>query len=428
MLADALVNEMMKKNVIKKSNLKTVAQARTAGIAHRRKALPFTCRAAFLGILVILTLLILSNALRVSPQHYNRPNSFHRDSVDAPNTSASTAALLLGDMNRRDVLLEIAIGSTATAVLLKPNSALASSSSSTDHTIDAKKSNTKSSNVVLLPSNNPDEKIEFPLASFGLQIYNNDMAYKLTRTAIDVGYRNFFASVLAGNQRGFAKAVKDSGIPRSDLFICGSIVSNRVQGYDAAYQLTTKGWKNNMEEFAFGDIDYLDQILLDYPGPDCPSIRGQWKALGDMYHQNLTRSLAVSNFSPAQLDCILNDATTTVRPVVNQIPFSVAYHRGDASSIINEHKKRNILVQAWSPLGGSLGPRFDSRIKATCAQIGQRYGNKSYAQVALRWIIQKGASFTTQSKSREHFVEDLNIFDFELSNQDMALLDSLAQS
>ena len=86
-----------------------------------------------------------------------------------------------------------------------------------------------SKSKVLLPSNSGD-KIEFPLASFGLQVQYDNMAYKLTRTAIDVGYRNFFTSVLAGNQHGFAKAVKDSGVSRSELFICGSVVSNRIQG------------------------------------------------------------------------------------------------------------------------------------------------------------------------------------------------------
>ncbi|KAL3900344.1 MAG: hypothetical protein SGARI_006260, partial [Bacillariaceae sp.] len=192
---------------------------------------------------------------------------------------------------------------------------------------------------------------KFPLASFGLQIYDDNTAYKLTLTALECGYRNFFASVLAGNQRGFAKAVRDSGIDRKELYICGSVVSNRVAGYDAALKETTKGWKRNMEAFAAGNIDYLDQIMLDYPGPDCKSIQGQWKSFEDMYQQGLTKSLSVSNFSPAQLDCVLQTAKVA-KPVVNQLPYSVAYHPGNS---IAENKQRDILVQAWAPLGGSLG-------------------------------------------------------------------------
>jgi hypothetical protein len=98
---------------------------------------------------------------------------------------------------------------------------------------------------------------QFPWASFGLQVYDDPTAYKLTLTALEVGYRNFFASVLAGNQRGFARAVRDSGIDRSELFICGSVISNRAAGYDGAKLLTDAGWKKNLDAFGVGDIDYL---------------------------------------------------------------------------------------------------------------------------------------------------------------------------
>lgn len=261
---------------------------------------------------------------------------------------------------------------------------------------------------------------KFPLASFGLQIYSDETAYKLTLTAIEVGYRNFFASVLAGNQKGFAKAVKDSGIPREDLFICGSVVSNRASGFDNAKRDTTSGWKRNMEAFSNGNIDYLDQIMLDYPGPDCPSVQGQWASFEEMHNQGLTKTLSVSNFSPAQLDCVLEKCS--VKPLVNQLPFSVGYHPGNN---VAENNKRGILVQAWAPLGGSLGGRFSSSMKGACDQIGKKY-NKSFAQVALRWIVQTGASFTTQSKKKEHFAEDLEIFDFELTADEMKMLSNLA--
>lgn len=263
----------------------------------------------------------------------------------------------------------------------------------------------------------------FDLASFGLQVYDDETARKLTLVALETGYRNFFASVLAGNQRGFAQAVKESGIPREELFICGSVVSNRASGFDAAYQATTRGWKANMGAFSAGNIDYLDMIMLDYPGPDCDSIRGQWKAFEEMKQAKLTRTLAVSNFSPAQLDCILSDAGATV-PDVNQLPFSVAYHP-DMQSTLAENAKRGVLVQAWAPLGGSLGGRFNKNVKDVCGSVGKKYG-KSAQQVALRWIVQVGASYTMSTKRREHFMENMDVFDFELSSEDMARLGALA--
>lgn len=274
--------------------------------------------------------------------------------------------------------------------------------------------------IAIRPITTLSDGTKFPLASFGLQIYDDQTAYKLTLTALEVGYRNFFASVLANNQRGFAKAVHDSGIPRDHLFICGSVVSNRASGFEGAKQLTTRGWEQNMEAFGVGGIDYIDQIMLDYPGTDFSSIKGQWASFEEMYDQKLVRTLAVSNFSPAQLDCVLSDCR--VKPVVNQLPYSVGYHPG---SVVEENRKRGVFLQAWAPLGGSLGGRFSSSMKGSCAQIGRKY-DKSFAQVALRWIVQTGAGFTTQSKKKEHFVEDLDIFDFELTAEEMATLSSLA--
>ena len=101
----------------------------------------------------------------------------------------------------------------------------------------------------------------------------------------------------------------------------------------------------NMEAFGVGGIDYLDQIMLDYPGPSCDSIRGQWSSFEEMHAQKLTKSISVSNFNLDQLDCVLK--TATVKPVVNQLPYNVAYHPGS----VTENNKRGLLVQAWAPLG-----------------------------------------------------------------------------
>jgi len=258
--------------------------------------------------------------------------------------------------------------------------------------------------------------LKFPKASFGLQIYNDAQAKRLTEISLALGYRNFFASVLAGNQKGFAQGVKASGVPREELFICGTVLSNRARGFKAAYEATKKGCDENLEAFKVGGITYVDQIMLDYPGPDCDSIKGQWKAFEEMLAAGQTKSLAVSNFSPKQLDCLLEDKTATV-PTVNQLPFSISYSQKGA---VEENKKRGIVVQAWAPLGGSTGG-ISGRAKDVCEQIGKAYG-KSWAQVALRWIVEQGATFSTQTRNPQHFKEDLDIFDFQLSSEDMKKL------
>ncbi|KAL7483478.1 hypothetical protein ACHAW6_009120 [Cyclotella cf. meneghiniana] len=267
---------------------------------------------------------------------------------------------------------------------------------------------------VVLNSNN---KKTFPLASFGLQIYDDETAYKLTLTALEAGYRNFFASVLAGNQKGFARAVKASGIPRDQLYICGTVLSNRVDKETAAYRKTKQGCLENMAAMATGDIDKLDMIMLDYPGPNDESIRGQWRAFEEMKSTDgIVSDLAVSNFSPSQLDAILVNPDAT-KPTVNQLPFSVAYH---PQGILEYNTQRDILVQSWSPLSKVLR-RYGSDLEA----IGKKYG-KSAAQVGLRFIVQSGAAFTTQSKSKSHFEEDLNVFDFVLTDDEMSKLYQLA--
>lgn len=156
--------------------------------------------------------------------------------------------------------------------------------------------------------------------------------------------------------------------------------------------------------------------MLDYPpsAGGCEAIRGQWRAFEEMKKDGNVRTLAVSNFSPQQLDCILNTPGSTP-PEVNQLQYSVG-HGGDTA--VRDNAARDVVVQAWSPLrSGALVRDTD------CAAVGKKHG-KSAAQVALRWILQHNATFTTQSRSRQHLQEDLELFDFEISVEDMALLDA----
>lgn len=260
----------------------------------------------------------------------------------------------------------------------------------------------------------------FPKASFGPQVYmfNGDQTCReLTRAAIDTGYRNFFSSVLARNQRGFAQGVKDSGIKREEIFICGSVNTINSQGFEQAYKDTKRGCQENLEAFAVGGIDYVDMIMLDYPANDAESIRGQWKAFEEMLQAGQTKSLAVSNFGVTQLNELMQDPATTP-PTVNQLRFNLdVYNNTLARLIVAESKRRGVVVQAWSPL------RVGGRKQQLAQEIGKRYG-KSAAQVMLRWIVQNGATYTTQSSKVERLAEDVRIFDFELSKDEMKQLGS----
>jgi 2,5-diketo-D-gluconate reductase A len=151
--------------------------------------------------------------------------------------------------------------------------------------------------------------------------------------------------------------------------------------------------------------------------PDGESIRGQWRAFEEMKNDGLVESLAVSNFSPEQLDSLyINKGGAAIQPVVNQLPYSIANH---PKNMIEYNAQRGIVVQSWSPLSTTL-PKY----KVPLEIIGKRYG-KNAAQVALRWIIQTGATFCVQSKSEKHFKEDLDVFDFSLSDREVYQLSQL---
>jgi len=251
-----------------------------------------------------------------------------------------------------------------------------------------------------------------PVVSFGLQVVDDDTAKTQVTEALQNGVRNIFASVLAGNQNGAGEGIKASGVARSELFICGTVNDGDCSGLDDCYQQTKSSAAQNLQDLS---LDYLDMIMLDYPSGDCDSINGQWKAFEEMYAAKKTKSIAVSNFSPDQLDCILKNSNATV-PVLNQMPYSVGH---GSDTVVADNAQRNVIVQAYSPLGsGSLAGDAD------CAAIGKKYG-KSAAQVALKWILQHKATFSCNlGDSVQYMKEDIDLFDFTLSDADMKLLDA----
>ena len=155
--------------------------------------------------------------------------------------STATAALQHAPRTRRDAL-GLGLAAAAAAPYAMPIAAAASSKYPSSTTLA--------------------DGLSFPLASFGLQFYDDATAERLTRLALEAGFRNFFAQSAAGNQRGFARAVKASGVPREELFICGSVVSNRALDVDAAYKLAASGCAANLDALSAGGITALDMVML----------------------------------------------------------------------------------------------------------------------------------------------------------------------
>jgi diketogulonate reductase-like aldo/keto reductase len=166
-------------------------------------------------------------------------------------------------------------------------------------------------------------------------------------------------------------------VPRDELFICGSVLSNQVQGFDAAYKLSARGCQENLDAFSVGGIDYVDvgraefertpfhpyatqqrpgfgsrvrqMIMLDYPGPDDESVKGQWKALMEMQKAGKAKTLAVSNFSPKQLDIVASVASSKdAMPTVNQlVRCSLRTSRATPAQPPSAHAKPSQLLASW---------------------------------------------------------------------------------
>lgn len=169
-----------------------------------------------------------------------------------------------------------------------------------------------------------------------------------------------------------------------------------------------------MNQFAVLGQSVLDMIMLDYPSSasGCDGVKGQWKALSEVYDAKKVHTIAVSNFSPEQLACL---NSSHVRPTVNQMQYSVGH---GTDTVVADDAKYGVVVQAYSPLGsgGLVGDPL-------LIKIGQAH-KKSAAQVALRWIIQHNATITTQATELDYLKEDVAIYDFELSADEMKQLDA----
>jgi len=257
--------------------------------------------------------------------------------------------------------------------------------------------------------------VEMPVMSFAAQVWSPSVCKSATQDALTAGFRFIWSSALIGStcQQAQGEAIATSDFDRSDLFISGTVNTGSCSAMDTCYQQTLQGGE---DQFAVLGLEKLDMLMLDYPAQSCDGIAGQWKAFEELYSAGRVRSIAVSNFNSDQLGCLGADATV---PVVNQLHFSVGQGR---DSMVEDNAKLGIVVQSYSPLdSGRLVHDED------CTIIGSSHG-KSAVQVAFRWILQQHATIATQSTSLQHLQDDLDIFDFELSDDEMQQLNGKSES
>lgn len=251
-----------------------------------------------------------------------------------------------------------------------------------------------------------NDGVEIPQMGFGTYQVDQSIAEEATLAALEIGYRHIDTAEMYGNERGVGAAVRASGIARSDIFVTSKLNNGFHAPADAlaAFDRT----------FDDLDIGYVDLFLVHWPLPDVLDYVETWKAMEQIAASGRCRSIGVSNFQPHHVERLL--AETDVVPSVNQIEV----HPYFAQNEVRAHNaERGILVEAWSPIAQGL-VLTDEELLA----IGEEHG-KSSAQVALRWHIQRGDIVFPKSSNPGRMAQNLDVFDFELTAEQMARVDAL---
>lgn len=254
--------------------------------------------------------------------------------------------------------------------------------------------------------------IKIPKVGFGTwQSKDGEEAYQAVKTALEVGYRHIDTAAIYGNEESVGRAIKDSGVTREDLFITTKVWSIGTT------EETRVAIDESLKKLG---LDYVDLYLIHWPSPTAfrPNFAARnaavWKVMEEAVKENKIRAIGVSNFHPHHLKPLLEVAE--IKPVVNQIMVNPSDQQEEVVAFNEAH---DILTEAYSPLG--TGKIF---AVTELGDIAEKYG-KTVAQVVLRWSLHKGFLPLPKSVTASRIKENADIFDFDLSDEDITFIDSL---
>ena len=247
--------------------------------------------------------------------------------------------------------------------------------------------------------------VKMPILGYGVYQVTKDECERCVLDALKAGYRALDTAQSYFNEEEVGSAIEKSGVARKDLFLTTKVWIEHY-GYEAAKASVLESMKKLK-------TDYLDLCLLHQPFAD---YYGAWRALEELYEEGKIRAIGVSNFYPDRLVDIASFART--RPMVNQVETHPHNQQIAAREIM---EKYDIRHEAWAPFGEGRGGLFEDE---TLKAISAKYG-KSTAQVMLRWHIQRGVVVIPKSTHYERMVQNLDVFDFALTDEDMAAVAAL---
>ncbi len=247
--------------------------------------------------------------------------------------------------------------------------------------------------------------VEIPWFGLGVwQVEEGEDATTSVNAAIEAGYVLIDTAAAYKNEESVGKAIRESGIPRDQLF-----VTSKLWNADQGYESTLAAFDATMDKLG---LDVLDLYLIHWPVKG--KYKDSWRAMEKLYNDGRIRAIGVSNFQPHHLDDLLADAE--VVPAVNQVEFHPLLTQNE---LLDYCTQKGIQVEAWSPL--ARGKLFDNDVVKT---IADKYG-KSPAQVLLRWVLDKGVVVLTRSVKPERIADNANIFDFQLTTDEIDQLSAL---
>ena len=248
--------------------------------------------------------------------------------------------------------------------------------------------------------------IKMPIAGFGVfQIPDLEECERAVLDAIEVGYRLIDTAQAYGNEEAVGRAIQKTSVPREELFI-----TTKVWISNAGYEKAKRSIEESLKKM---QLDYLDLVLIHQPVGD---YYGTYRAMEELYKEGKIKAIGVSNFYPDRLVdiCLFNE----VIPAVNQVEVNVFHQQKEAEKVMTKYQ---VQMQAWAPFAEGRNDMFNQPL---LKEIGNRY-NKTVAQVILRWLIQRGIVVLAKSTRKSRMEENINIFDFELSEQEMQMIAEL---
>lgn len=248
--------------------------------------------------------------------------------------------------------------------------------------------------------------VEMPVLGYGVfQVTDLAECERSVVDAISTGYRLIDTAASYMNEEAVGKAIKRSGVAREEFFI-----TTKLWIYSNGYKETKKAFDNSLKKL---QVEYLDLYLIHQPFGD---VYGEWRAMEELYKHGKVRAIGVSNFHPDKLmDLMIHNE---IVPAVNQIETHPYHQQNETQKFLQEN---NVQIESWGPFAEGKNNIFHNELLAS---IGKKY-NKTIAQVILRWLIQRGIIAIPKSVRQRWMEENFNIFDFELSAEDMEAIKTL---